>query len=344
MEEISKLQPYIFSEILSRFPSRVDAVDTLCKVLGLQHDAVYRRLRGDTMLSPEQLMVLARKFEISLDKFVFQKSDSVVFTFNPFSQKVRSFDDYLKGIDADLDILIRLPDIQITDSWTEIPFFYYIYFTELFCFKFYVWGRTIWDFKYLQTQKFTLSTIPAPVVQKAQKILERYRQIPSTQLWSLGIVDNTLNQIEYHVNSGSFANPQDAILLCNKVADLANHMENMAMHGKKIAVDGPVEASGAELILYHNEMMGTNNTIFVQSRVGRAVYSMISNPNFLKTSDEQMCNYVDEWFKNIIFKSQLISTTGEKGRRFFFDRLRKRIDVVRRRVTNLVGDADDEGF
>ena len=344
MEESNKLQLYVFNEILSRFPSRVDAVEVLCKLLKLQSDAVYRRLRGDTLLSPEQLTLLARKFEISLDKFVFEKSDSVVFTFNPFSQKVRSFDDYLKGIDTDLDILIRLPEIQITDSWTEIPFFYYIYFPELFCFKFYVWGRTIWDFKYLQTQKFTFDTIPAPVVQKAQKILERYRQIPSTQLWSLGIVDNTLNQIEYHVNSGSFANPQDAILLCNKVAELANHMENMAMHGKKIAINAPVEASGAELILYHNEMMGTNNTIFVQSRVGRAVYSMISNPNFLKTSDEQMCNYVDEWFKNIIFKSQLMSTTGEKGRRFFFDRLRKRIEVVRKRVTNLVGDADDEGF
>ena len=344
MEELNKLQFYVFDDILSRFPSRPDAVEILCKLLNLGPDAVYRRMRGDTALSPDQLSLLARKFEISLDKFVFEKSDSVVSTFNPFSQKVRSFDDYLKGIDADLDILIRLPDIKITDSWTEIPFFYYIYFPELFCFKFYVWGRTIWDFKYLQTQKFALDTIPVPVVQKAQKILDRYRQIPSTQLWSLGIVDNTLNQIEYHVNSGSFENPQDAILLCNKVAELANHMENMAMHGKKIAVDEPVEAGGADLILYHNEMMGTNNTIFVQSRVGRAVYSMISNPNFLKTSDDQMCNYIDDWFKNIILKSQLMSTTGEKGRRFFFDRLRKRIEIVRKRVTNLVEDSNDEGF
>jgi hypothetical protein len=118
----------------------------------------------------------------------------------------------------------------------------------------------------------------------------------------------------------------------------------MAMHGKKIAVDGPVDAGGAELILFHNEMMGTNNTIFVQSRVGRAVYSMISNPNFLKTSDDQMCNYIDDWFKNIILKSQLMSTTGEKGRRFFFDRLRKRIEIVRKRVRNLVEDSNDEGF
>ena len=344
MEESNKLQLYVLDEILSRFPSRPDAVETLCKLLGRRSDAVYRRMRGDTLLSPDELSLLARKFEISLDKFVFEKSDSVVFTFNPFSQKVRSFDDYLKSIDADLDILIRLPDIKITDSWTEIPFFYYIYFPELFCFKFYVWGRTIWDFKYLRTQKFALDTIPVPVVQKAQRILERYRQIPSTQLWSLGIVDNTLSQIEYHVNSGSFSNPQDAILLCNKVAELANHMENMAMFGKKIAVDGHVEAGGADLILYHNEMMGTNNTIFVQSRVGRAVYSMISNPNFLKTSDDQMCNYVNNWFENIILKSQLMSTTGEKGRRFFFDRLRKRIEIVRKRVINLVEYANDEGF
>ena len=344
MEDLNKLQFYLLEEIINRFPKRVDAIEILRKLLNLGTDAVYRRIRGDSTLSPDEMTLLARKFDVSLDKFIFEKSDSVVFTFNPFSQKVSSFQDYLKGIDADLDMMIRLPDIKIMDSWTEIPFFYYIYFPELFCFKFYVWGRTIWDFKYLQTQKFALDTIPVPVIQQAEKILDRYRQISGTQLWSLSIVDNTLNQIEYHVNSGSFARPQDAVLLCERVLELAEHMENMAMYGKKIAVGGSANSGGADLVLYHNEMFGTNNTIFVQSRFGRAVYTTISNPNFLKTSDDQMCNYTDEWFKNVISKSQIMSTTGEKGRRFFFDRLRRRIEVIKKRITALVDNGNDEGF
>lgn len=342
MEELNKLQQYLLDEVLNRFPRRADAIEALKSLLNLGSDAVYRRIRGDSTLSPDEMNLLARKFDVSLDKFIFEKSDSVVFTFNPFSQKVSSFQDYLKGIDADLDILIKLPDIKIMDSWTEIPFFYYIYFPELFCFKFYVWGRTIWDFKYLHSQKFSLDTIPVPVIQQAQKILDRYRQIPSTQLWALSIVDNTLNQIEYHVNSNSFANPQDAILLCQRVLELAVHMENMAIHGKKIPVGGG--NGGADLVLYHNEMFGTNNTIFVQSRFGNAVYTTISNPNFLKTSDDQMCKYTDDWFKNVISKSQLMSTTGEKGRSFFFDRLRRRIEVIKKRITAQVESGNDEGF
>lgn len=344
MEDSNKLQFYLLEEIITRFPRRADAINTLCKLLNVANDAIYRRIRGDSALTAGEIALLAKKFEISLDKFVFEKTDSVVFTFNPFSQKVENFGDYLKIIEADIDILSRLPEVKIMDSWTEIPFFYYIYFPELFCFKFYVWGRTIWDFKYLRTQKFSLDTIPVPVVQKAQKILERYREIPSTQLWSLSIMDNTLTQIEYHVNSGSFAKPEDALLLCNRVMELAEHMEKMAIYGKKIAVGATAEMGGATLELHHNEMLGTNNTIFVESKIGRGVYTMISNPNFLKTSDEQMCNYIDNWFKNVILKSPVISTIGERPRQFFFDRLRKRIEVVRKRVRALVEDGNDDGF
>lgn len=344
MQELNKLQLYIFDEILSRYPRRSDAVDAVCKLLNLGIDAIYRRMRGDTTLTSDEITLLSRTFKVSLDKFIFEKSDSVVFTFNPFSQKVSSFKDYLDIIDGDLEMLIRLPEIEIKDAWTEIPFFYYIYFPELFCFKFYVWGRTIWNFPYLQNQKFKLDIIPVPVIQQAEKILERYRQIPSKQLWSLSIVDNTLTQIEYHVNSGSFNNPEDALLLCSKVLELAEHMERMAVAGKKIKVGATADMGGADLELYHNEMLSTNNTIFVQSKVGRAVYTTISNPNFLKTSDDQMCNYTDEWFKNVINKSRIISKSGEAGRRFFFDRLRKRIEVVRKRVTVLVEEGNEDGF
>jgi hypothetical protein len=344
MQELNSLQLYLFEEIQNRFPRRADAVETLSKLLNLGVDAVYRRMRGHSTLSSDEIMLLAKHFKVSLDKFIFAQSDTVVFTFNPFSQTVKSFEDYLHTIDADLKILTKLPEIKIMDAWTEIPFFYYIYFPELFCFKFYVWGRTIWNFKYLQTKKFTLDIIPIPVIQQAEQILARYRQIPSTQLWSLSIVDNTLTQIEYHVNSGSFANPADALLLCNRVLQLAEHMEQMAVYGKKIPVGGNADRGGAELELFHNEMLSTNNTIFVQSLAGRAVYTTISNPNFLKTSDDQMCTYTDEWFKNVINKSRLISKSGESGRRFFFDRLRKRIEVVRKRVATLVEDGNDEGF
>ncbi len=344
MQQSNKLQLYLFDEILSRFPRRPDAVEAICKLLGLGQDAIYRRMRGDSSLSSDEIGLLAKTFDVSLDKYIFDKSDSVVFTFNPFSQRVRSFEDYLKIIEDDLAVLIRLPEVEIKDAWTEIPFFYYIYFPELFCFKFYVWGRTIWHFDYLQTRKFTLDIIPIPVIQQAEKILDRYRQIPSTQLWSLSIVDNTLTQIEYHLNSGSFEKPEDALLLCNRVLQLAEHMEQMAICGKKIAVGARADMGGAELELYHNEMLSTNNTIYVQSKVGRSVYTTISNPNFLRTSDDQMCNYTDEWFKNVIDKSRIISQSGEAGRRFFFDRLKKRIEIVRKRIALAVEEGNELDF
>ena len=343
MKDIHGLQIYILKEIESRFPRRADAVDRMVNLLHLQKDGIYRRIRGETILTPDEIEILVKAFKLSLDKYIFKQSDSVVFTFNPFSHKVKNFGDYLDGIHQDLMVLSQLPKVHISDAWAEIPFFYYIFYPELLSFKFYVWGRTIWQFDYLQNLKFDIDIIPTPVIQQAQQVLETYCAIPSTQLWSLNIIDNTLNQIEYFSNAGGFNNPQDAILLCNRLMQLTDHMELMATHGKKMALNNPLESGGAPLKLYHNEMIYTNNTIFVESAVGRYIYTTFGNPNFLKTSDDRMCNYTHEWFENIIAKSRLISSQGEGGRRFFFDRLRKRIDIVKKRVEMTVN-GNDEGL
>ena len=61
------LQDQLFEIILSRFPRRADAVDELCELLSLAKDPIYRRLRGDTFLSPQELAKLAVHYRISLD-------------------------------------------------------------------------------------------------------------------------------------------------------------------------------------------------------------------------------------------------------------------------------------
>ena len=59
-------------------------------------------------------------------------------------------------------------------------------------------------------------------------------KIPSTELWSLNIFDNTLNQVEYHAESGYFARIEDALELCDMLKRIAKHMESMAERGEKV--------------------------------------------------------------------------------------------------------------
>ena len=120
----------------------------------------------------------------------------------------------------------------------------------------YIWGRTVLDFEYMQNVKFSFDLVPVPLIQLTEKMLDIYIRLPSIELWSQNIIDNTLNQIEYHLSSGSFQNSQDALLLCDKLMELVKHMQIMARHGRKMALGAtPTEFSGASYGLYHNAMV-----------------------------------------------------------------------------------------
>lgn len=335
------LQTYIFDEISKHFKTRSEMIDGLMKLFNVKNDAIYRRLRCETMLTPEEMSILAQKYNISLDSYIFGKTDALFFTFNPFIRTVKNIEDYLEGIHQDVTMLNRLPQVHIYNAWAEIPFFFYMFFPRLFSFKMYVYGRTIWQIDYLQTRPFDFDVIPVPVIQKSEEILKLYCALPTTELWSLNIMDNTLNQIEYHTNSRSFKNPKDALDLCQDMLQLANHMETMAHHSKKFPLGAkPETSSGSAFTMYHNEMIYTNNTIFVTSTAGRAIYTTYGNPNFLKTTDERMCDYTAEWFSSVLSKSLIMHS--ERGRKYYFDRVRRRIDIVRTRIENSLLEDEDE--
>lgn len=326
------LQNQLLETVLARFPRRADCVDVLCKILNSSKDPVYRRLRGDTPLSLDEIAVIARHFNISLDALIFGPSERVMVSFNDFSRHVTDFTDYLQSYISDLEQIRRLPGGHLFYASSEVPVFSYMYLPELISFKLYVWGRTTWNMDFLKNRPFDFELITPPVIRLSQSILEHYNSLDSTELWSLGIVDNTLAQIEYHVHSGGFRDNSVALALCDKMLEWAEHMKAMAIEGRKFNRGAKPHEAGASLQLYHNEMVHTNNTILVVSDVAKAVYAAFSNPNFIKTTDTNLCNYVEDWFSNVIAKSAPITLTAEKSRDWFFRGLTKKIEAVKRRI------------
>lgn len=326
------LQEQVFELILARYPRRADAVEDLCQILNLAKDPIYRRLRGDTFLSPQELTTLALHYRISLDTLVVGRSDNVVCQFNAFSRKLTDFSDYLSGFVTDFEQIRRLLNAHLFYASAEVPVFTYSLFPELMGFKLYIWGRTTWDFEYLRQRQFDFDLVTQPVIRLSQNVLQHYISINSTELWSVHLVDNTLAQIEYHTYSGGFRNPQDAIVLCEKMNDWISHMKVAAAAGRKFGIgDKPENGQGA-LNLYHNEMVYTNITGLVTSDAGRMVYSAFCNPNFLLSTDQKLCDYTEGWFGHVIAKSTPISQTAEKNRDWFFRELTRKVERVKQRI------------
>jgi hypothetical protein len=328
---MKNLQEKIIDVILSRFPKKSDAISGMSEVLGIGTDPIYRRVRGETPLTAEEIMLLSQKFNISLDALVYENTDTLVFSYNPFSQPVKTFEDYINQILENTLQASSLPDVHVYYAASDLPIFYYAFFPEIFMFKLYTWGKTVWDFEYLRDQPFSTDIISPHAVEMMKRVTSLYMQMETTELWNINIIDNTLGQIEYHFNSNGFKNGNDALLLLERLTELLKHIKRMATQGHKYTLGG-IDNQAGKLHLYHNEMVITNNTIFMTSQLGMMLFSTLSYPNFIRSLDQRICEYQLNWFKLIIGKSNSIDLNNEKTREWFFNKLNHKIDLVRKRI------------
>ena len=329
METIDFQNSFLY-KILGLYPKKSSAIDDMGGVLSLSKDAIYRRLRGDSVLTPTEMARLAVRYNISLDDLVHQSENRVFFDFNAFNRKIDNVEDYIDDLLLGLKRLTSLPKIHLYYPTCEIPIFYYCYFPELFFFKLYVWGRTLWQMEYLMKVPFCASHFSFFVREKSLATINEYMKIPSTELWSLNIFDNTLNQVEYHAESGYFARIEDALELCDMLKRIAKHMESMAERGEKVDLEG--NKIGASFTLFQNEMIYTNNMVLVKSENYRAVHSSFCNPNFITSADSKLFEYTEKWFKSIIAKSTPIGSMDEMNRSKFFSKIIQKIDRAKMRI------------
>jgi len=168
------LQQAVFDKILTQFPKKSEAVKALSGLFQMGQNAIYRRMRGESILTPDELALLAKQFNISLDDIIHEASDNVLFSYTPAAQKVKDFTSYLNSLTEAMKPLHEFPNGQIKYAAAEIPVFHYCFFPELIAFKLYTWGKTTWNFDYLKDQPFAFNLISPDTYKAAEIFLASY--------------------------------------------------------------------------------------------------------------------------------------------------------------------------
>jgi hypothetical protein len=339
MNPTTDLQTRLFEIIESRYERRTDAVDSICRILSLSRDPVYRRMRGESLLTPQEITLLAAHYNLSIDRIIFGSSSKLVCTFRPLSNRVRNFADYLTEFTADFEMIRRLPNAHMFNASSEIPVLACTYFPQLVAFKLYIWGRNTWDFEYLRNRPFSFDLVDEPVERLIHAVRDHYTLMDSTELLSVNTIDMTLSQIEYHLYSHAFANERDAIKLCELLLQWIAHMKAMAESERKYDVGSSPSERSAKFRLYHNEIFYTTNITMVKSDLGPASYFTYNGPNFMRTTDEKFCQFTQEWFDQVMGKSAHLGQASERTREWFFRELTKKVERVRQRLEVYLDDA-----
>jgi hypothetical protein len=336
---VYEFQNKLLELIVAQYDRKADAIDAMAVHLNISRDTMYRRIRNDSYLSLEESIKLSQVYNISLDALHKEGTPNVFFTFNAFQNEIKTYEDYLNYLVGSLKAALTIKNIRGYYASSEIPVFYYCVFPELFYFKLYVWGITIWRMKGLKEVPFGSEIIPETMIQKSKELISLYSQLDTTELWSIGIFDNTRNQIEYFVKSGYIKDPEIALRLLNNLTDLADTMEKMVLNSNKlfsgVDQDGNPNKIG-DFKLFQNEMIFTNNTIIMVGDSFRTIFSTFASPNYIVSQDARLCDYAMDWYENIKANCNNLNTSGGKVRSEFFNHLKNRVQMTKNRVLSLV--------
>lgn len=333
--DTKNLQQQLLDAVQSKFPRKQDAIQALSELLSVSADGIYRRLRGDTVLSPEEIVILATRFQLSLDKMLFGQSEALLFSYNMLSNPITHFGHYVEEIHQNLLDISNIKGLQVYYASQEIPIFQYFCFPHLLSFKLYVYGLTTWEFDFLKGQKYHPRLIDPEVLRLGTECVRLYSHLPTKDLWSLNIIDNTLNQIEYMSHVELFEDPNDALLVCDEIIQFIEKAKKMAVKGNKSMTIGSANPGSGVFDLYYNEMISTNNTILVCTPMGSMLFATVNNPNFLKSTDQEFCRIIEYWFERIINRSTAISVHSAKSRDWYFNRLKRKVLATREKITSL---------
>lgn len=304
-------------------------VITLMKHLHLSQSQAYRRVNGVVEFSLSEASILIKAFNIAPERIFIKEERKNTIDFKVSLSINNSYLNFLQSLKYVLHTVGRLPKADVQHTSNELPTFYLFLFPSLVKFKIYMWNTTFWQDKQ-SIQKFRFENIPPEEIALANEIKEAYLDLSTTEYWNLRLTDNTLNQIQYALESGLFENPKDAIQLCEDLQKVNREIANMAKTGqKKLSNDKSLKVRG-KFQLYLSELP-TNIHFLVTHQKGQSLYTTFDKPNFFHTDNKAACNYIKNWMKNLKSKSVLISETGDRTRNKFFHRLDQDITNFRKK-------------
>jgi len=324
MAEFADIQSSFLQLVKNKLPPNLSFVDELAEKLNISRDSAYRRIRGETTLSFNEIKKLSTEYNVSVDNLLNLKSDLVTFNNRSIHHLDFPFDKYLQSI---LDNLITINQFQVKEliyAAKDIPLFHYFQFPKLTAFKIFFWRKTYLEYPDYIDKNFSFDDIDQSLITLGNQIWEKYLIIPSVEIWSDETINITLRQIEYYFETG-IINKMDAINVCEEYENMIKHIQKETALGKKFFVDREDSGFDESFKMYFNEVSIADTTVsFIMDDI-KITFITYNNLNILNTSNVEFCERIHNYLKNIIKKSIPISSYSERERKKFFKRMIKKI-------------------
>lgn len=336
-KEKESAQMLLMQQIKESLPKNISLVDELADLLKVSNDSAYRRMRGETDLTIEEIAAICKHFKISFDNFINNIDSNIVsFSHHQLSSHVNSFKEYLNGMNANIHQVLKFPEDQrkIIYSAEDIPVFQNFAHPLLTAFKIFYWNKSILNAEGYEDKKFETAHIDKELLKTAQEIYDTYAKIASIEIWSDDTVNSTIKQVEFYWDSGAFKSKNDALQICEELNLMFARISKQAEIGIKLDANNKPVSNHKNFELYHSDIMIGTNCVMTTMGNHKGAYISYHSFNVMLTTNEKFCNETDIWIKNLIRKSNLISGVAEKQRYRFFKNISDKMNKLIAKIEN----------
>lgn len=319
------IQSAFLEQIKKKLSPNVSFADSLAEILNVSRDSAYRRIRSETILSLDEAKLLSEKFGVSLDALLREGSEFITFKHLIVNHTPKTFEQWLNAMKENLAQVVAFSGTkEVAFTAKDIPIFHYFNYPKLCAFKMFFWMKSLLNYPEFKNIAYDPQDIPEKYSEVGQKIYDLYKQVPSIEIWADETANVTLKQIEFYKESGFFTSSQHIIDILDEYTALIDGIREQATAGKK--------QDDIAYTLYKNEILIADNTVLFDLDGNLTTFVSHNITELLMTTHENFCKQTDVFIKNLQNRSVLISTTGEKERNRFFNKINVKIKEVRSRL------------
>lgn len=332
----AQLKPDYQRILFDRIKAKINGEDSLgsllSEVLCISQDAVYRRYRGETALTIDELEKICRHFNISLDGVLNMNTSKVMFEVPSLEDFDFSMEGYLENIRNGLHLIKSQGHPQLTMTITNTPLLQLLNYPHLVRFKLFFWAKTYLRLEDYRQVKFRYDKISEGAFSIGKEILQLYNSIPSAEVYDPELLRGFIREIYYYFKAHHFEDSTYALKLLETTDKFIDHLEEQARTGKKYIVGTNPPAFGCDFKMYHNETLNGMSSIHYKTDKSEGLYIAHNFMNFLHTNDQ---NYVNESVRVLekqVANCSKISEVNESERNAYFFSIRSLIANYRRRI------------
>lgn len=325
-------QKILFELIKVRIDGEDSLGNVLSEVLCISQDAVYRRFRGETALTIDEMERICRHFQISIDHLFKIEGRKVLFEVPSLEDFDFSMESYLEQIRDGLKLIKSHGTPQLSITINNTPLLQLLNYPHLVRFKLFFWAKTHLQVEEFRTKKFHYEKITENAFTVGREILQLYNSIPSRELYDPELLRGFIREIYYYYKAQLFEDPTYAVHMLDTMDKFLNHLEEQAACGKKFIANTEKPAGGCDFEMFYNETLNGVTAIHYKTQKSEGLYIAHNFMNFLHTGDLRYVGDSAGVMQKQFSNSSKISEVNERERNAYFAQIRNDVDKIRKRI------------